>query len=75
MDLQLPGPLPIMLGSAYLTEAFHGGFPFWIYVIFSIGSIIFGWLVIPETKGKTLEEMEQLWTPKKDKDWRLRDSL
>lgn len=56
-----------MLGSVYLTEAFHGGFPFWIYGILFVGSVIFGWLVIPETKGKTLEEMQQLWTPKKDR--------
>jgi SP family xylose:H+ symportor-like MFS transporter len=27
----------------------------------SVLSLIFVWKMVPETKGKTLEEMEELW--------------
>jgi len=52
---------PIMLGNPYLNENFHGAFPFWVYGLLCVGSLLFGLGVIPETKGKTLEEMEKLW--------------
>lgn len=32
-----------------------------IYGVMSVLSFIFVWKMVPETKGKTLEEMEQLW--------------
>lgn len=55
---------PMMNENPYLLEKFNGGFPFWVYGILCLGSIAFGILVIPETKGKTLEEMEALWLPR-----------
>ena len=36
---------------------------FWIYMGFSIAAAIFIWKYIPETKGKTLEQIEDLWKP------------
>ena len=30
--------------------------------VMSVLSFIFVWRMVPETKGKTLEEMEKLWT-------------
>ena len=35
---------------------------FWLYASLCAPSIIFVWLVVPETKGKTLEEIEKSWT-------------
>ena len=32
-----------------------------IYAIFSFISAVFVWKMVPETKGKTLEEMAHLW--------------
>ncbi len=35
---------------------------FWLYATLCAPSILFVWLVVPETKGKTLEEIEKSWT-------------
>ncbi|HET6558038.1 MAG TPA: D-xylose transporter XylE [Prolixibacteraceae bacterium] len=38
-----------------------GGMTYSFYGIMSVLSFIFVWKMVPETKGKTLEEMEKLW--------------
>jgi SP family xylose:H+ symportor-like MFS transporter len=52
---------PMMNDNVWLTEQFNHGFSYWIYGIMGILSAIFMWKFVPETKGKTLEEMEKLW--------------
>jgi len=52
---------PMLNDNVWLTEKFNHGFAYWIYGIMSIISAIFMWKFVPETKGKTLESMEQLW--------------
>lgn len=52
---------PMMNDSSYLTEQFNHGFAYWIYGIMSLLALVFVWKFVPETKGKTLEEMESLW--------------
>jgi SP family xylose:H+ symportor-like MFS transporter len=47
--------------NPWLIEKFHRGFPFWIYGIFCICLLVFVWRFVPETKGKTLEEIEKFW--------------
>ncbi|OAB26594.1 MFS transporter [Paenibacillus macquariensis subsp. defensor] len=47
---------PPMLGSI------GPGITFWIFGAMSLITFLFTWRVIPETKGKTLEEIELLWT-------------
>ena len=42
-------------------EAFSMTFTYCLYGVMSIISIVFVWKFVPETKGKTLEEMEKLW--------------
>ncbi|MBN1599744.1 MAG: D-xylose transporter XylE [Bacteroidales bacterium] len=44
---------------------FSGGMTYSFYGLMSILSFIFVWRMVPETKGKTLEEMEKLWEKKK----------
>jgi MFS transporter, SP family, galactose:H+ symporter len=34
---------------------------FWLYAIVGVGAWVFAFLLIPETKGKTLEEIEEHW--------------
>lgn len=52
---------PILDKSPYLVEHFHHGFAYWIYGVMGIIAALFMWRVVPETKGKTLEQMEALW--------------
>jgi SP family xylose:H+ symportor-like MFS transporter len=52
---------PIMNDSEKLTQTFHHGFSYWIYGVMGVLSAIFMWKLVPETKGKTLEEIEGLW--------------
>src|SRR5665213_685971 len=55
---------PVMNDNVWLTEKFHHGFSYWIYGVMGILSALFMWKLVPETKGKTLEEIEQLWKKK-----------
>ncbi|MDR2883388.1 MAG: D-xylose transporter XylE [Alistipes sp.] len=43
---------------------FSGAFTYGFYGLMSILSAIFVWKMVPETKGKTLEQMEAVWTKK-----------
>ncbi|MBI9036890.1 MAG: D-xylose transporter XylE [Bacteroidales bacterium] len=52
---------PILNNSSFLTEKFNHGFAYWIYGLMGILAAWFVWKLVPETKGKTLEEMEKLW--------------
>jgi len=52
---------PIMNDNEWLTARFNHGFSYWIYGVMGILSAIFVWKLVPETKGKTLEEIEGLW--------------
>lgn len=40
---------------------FSGAFTYGFYGVMSVLSLIFVWKMVPETKGKTLEEMEKIW--------------
>ena len=52
---------PMMNDNSYLTGLFNHGFAYWVYGVMSILAMLFIIKYIPETKGKTLEEMEGLW--------------
>lgn len=52
---------PMMNDNVALNNTFNHGFTYWIYGIMGILSALFMWKFVPETKGKTLEEMEKLW--------------
>ena len=55
---------PMMNGNDYLSEHFHKAFPYWIYGSFSIIALFFVIRFVPETKGKSLEEIECIWQDK-----------
>lgn len=44
-----------------LLESAGGAFTFWLFMINAIILLIFTWLRIPETKNRTLEEIERSW--------------
>jgi len=52
---------PMMDESSWLIAKFHHAFPFWLYGGFCIILLIFVWRFVPETKGKSLEEIERYW--------------
>jgi SP family xylose:H+ symportor-like MFS transporter len=52
---------PMMNDNQWLTQQFNHGFSYWIYGVMGILAALFMWKMVPETKGKTLEEMEKLW--------------
>jgi SP family xylose:H+ symportor-like MFS transporter len=52
---------PMMDKSTSLNNIFHHGFAYWIYGVMGLLAAWFMWKYVPETKGKSLEEMEKLW--------------
>jgi SP family xylose:H+ symportor-like MFS transporter len=59
-DLIISWSFPVLDDNAWLTEKFHHGFAYWIYALICILAVIFVWKKVPETKGKTLEQIEKL---------------
>ncbi|NHN37361.1 sugar porter family MFS transporter [Pseudomaricurvus alcaniphilus] len=56
---------PVINGSDLNQQAFNGALPYLIFAGCCVVAMIFVWKLVPETKGKTLEEMEVLWTGEK----------
>jgi SP family xylose:H+ symportor-like MFS transporter len=54
---------PILDKNPYLVEHFKHGFAYWIYGGMSLLAALFMWKFVPETKGRTLEQMEGIWRP------------
>jgi MFS transporter, sugar porter (SP) family len=52
---------PILNDNQWLTHLFNHGFSYWIYGTMGILAALFVWKLVPETKGKTLEEIEKIW--------------
>jgi len=55
---------PMLNDNVWLTKMFNHGFSYWIYGIMGILSALFMWKFVPETKGRTLESIEELWKKK-----------
>ena len=56
---------PMMDKNSFLIEKFNHGFSYWIYGFMGLIALFVVWKFVPETKGKTLEEMELIWSDKK----------
>ncbi|MGV6800898.1 MAG: sugar porter family MFS transporter [bacterium] len=52
---------PIVNNSTVNAQSFNGALPYFIFAAFCIVTIVFVWRMVPETKGKSLEEMEAFW--------------
>ena len=53
--------LLVSLTFLTLLEAMDASRTFWLYGVFAIGAWIFSYYLVPETKGRTLEEIEEFW--------------
>ena len=54
---------PILDKNPYLVEHFKHGFSYWIYGVMGLLAAFFMWKFVPETKGRTLEDMQHMWKP------------
>jgi SP family xylose:H+ symportor-like MFS transporter len=53
---------PMISEDPWLISTFHHAFPFWLYALFCVITVIVVAAFVPETKGRTLEDIEQSWT-------------
>ena len=53
---------PLVNESSLNQQEFNGALPYFIFAVFCILAMAFVWKLVPETKGKTLEEMDALWS-------------
>jgi MFS transporter, SP family, xylose:H+ symportor len=60
-NLIISWTFPMMNDNNWLTDLFHHGFAYWVYGFMGMLAAWFIWKLVPETKGKTLEEIEKIW--------------
>ncbi|MGH8296279.1 MAG: MFS transporter, partial [Steroidobacteraceae bacterium] len=61
MDFIVTMTFPIMDGSSTLNAHFNHGFSYWVYGCCSILAALFVIRYVPETKGRTLESIQEIW--------------
>jgi sugar porter (SP) family MFS transporter len=59
--------LLVSLTFLTLLNALGPSRTFWLYGLLAIGSFIFSYYLVPETKGRTLEDIEQFWGSRNQK--------
>jgi len=47
--------------NKWLVAKFNHGFPFYLYAAFCVVLVLVVWKLVPETKGRSLEEIERSW--------------
>jgi SP family xylose:H+ symportor-like MFS transporter len=52
----------ILIGNSTLNALFNHGFPYWVYGVMSFLAAAFVYFYVPETRHRTLEEIQNLWT-------------
>jgi Sugar (and other) transporter. len=55
------GTLVVTLTFLSLVNVFTASGVFLLYAVVSIVALVFVWRGVPETKGRTLEEIEKFW--------------
>jgi SP family xylose:H+ symportor-like MFS transporter len=51
----------VMDGNSALNAMFNHGFAYWIYGVMSVLAALFVLKYVPETKGRTLEAIQEIW--------------
>jgi sugar porter (SP) family MFS transporter len=51
----------VTLTFPVISDRFHPATAFWLYAAMCALDLVFMWFYLPETKGKTLEEIERRW--------------
>jgi SP family xylose:H+ symportor-like MFS transporter len=60
-NLVISWTFPMLNDNLWLIEKFNHAFSYWIYGIMGILAAWFVYTFVPETKGKSLEEIEKIW--------------
>jgi len=63
-NLVISWTFPMLNESSLLTRLFNHGFSYWIYGLLGFLAAWFVIKLVPETKGKTLEDIEGIWKKK-----------
>lgn len=64
-NLAVSWTFPMMNESSVLTSLFNNGFAYWIYGLMGFLAAFLVLKMVPETKGKTLEDIESIWKKRK----------
>lgn len=48
--------------GSWFVQHFNHAFPFYVYAAFCLVLILLVWSLVPETKGRSLEEIERTWS-------------
>ena len=56
---------PIINRSNLYEENFNVALPYFIFAFMCVATLLFAWKLVPETKGKSLEQIEKFWKVKK----------
>jgi SP family xylose:H+ symportor-like MFS transporter len=65
MNYTVSSTFPLLDRNSWLVEKFNHSVSFWLFGIMAFLSFLFVWKMVPETKGKSLEEMEKIWCKNK----------
>jgi MFS family permease len=53
--------------GSWFVQRFNHAFPFYIYAVFCVALFLVVFWLVPETKGRSLEEIERSWTAGKSR--------
>lgn len=67
-NLAVSWSFKVLDGNSALNAAFNHGFAYLIYGTMSILAALFVWRFVPETKGRSLEQMQHLWGRRQPED-------
>ncbi len=56
----------VMAENSTLNNLFHHGFPYWLYGAMSVLAALFVIRYVPETKGRSLEQIQEVWGHRAD---------
>jgi SP family xylose:H+ symportor-like MFS transporter len=69
-NLLVSASFKVLDGNSTLNGLFHHGFAYWIYGAMSLLASVFVWRYVPETKGRSLEAIQELWASGRSRDAR-----
>jgi SP family xylose:H+ symportor-like MFS transporter len=60
-NLLVSASFKVLDGNSTLNALFNHGFAYWVYGAMGLLAAVFVWRYVPETKGRSLEAIQELW--------------